>query len=110
MYINGLNSIFVLILGGPKNYAYQTSKGDTVCKVRGFTLNSRNVQKLNFDTIKSLVCSFDTEETIALRNPAKITREPKRRKIVNKEEIKQYRIVYDKRVIQEDWTTLPYGY
>ena len=32
--------------GGPKNYAYQTKNGKTVCKVRGFTLNHRGSKKM----------------------------------------------------------------
>lgn len=98
-----------LFLGGPKNYAYTTEGGKTCCKVRGFTLNSRNSQLLNFDTLKSMIYSMD-QEKVALLNPSKICRDAKRRKVVNKRETKIYRIIYDKRVIQEDLTTLPYGF
>ncbi|XP_035219689.1 uncharacterized protein LOC118192782 isoform X2 [Stegodyphus dumicola] len=97
-------------LGGPKNYAYQTATGKTCCKVRGFSLNFRNSQLLNFEAIKSLVCSLDQKDVIALHNPSKITREPKRRKVVNKPETKMYKVVLDKRVIQADFTTLPFGF
>ena len=31
---------------GPKSYAYETNKGKIVCKVKGFTLNYKNSQKL----------------------------------------------------------------
>lgn len=96
--------------GGPKNYAYRTATGKTSCKVRGFTLNFRNTQLLNFESIKNLVCSFDPSDSISLCNPQKITREAKRRKVINREETKMYRVVYDKRVIQQDLSTLPYGY
>lgn len=102
--------MFYLFSGGPKNYAYETMSGKTCCKIRGFTLNFRNSQSLNFESIKRLVCEMDTSTTIPLLNPAKITREAKRRKVINKQERKLYRLVYNKRVIQPDLTTLPYGY
>ena len=40
--------ITTFVSGGPKNFAYQTKNGKTTCKVRGFTLNFRGSQKLNF--------------------------------------------------------------
>lgn len=105
-----LYTYFFLFSGGPKNYGFKTREGKTCCKVRGFTLNFRNAQLLNFDSIQKLVCEMDTSSTISIRNPTKITTDGKRRRVVNKEETKLYRVVYDKRVIQPDLTTLPYGY
>ena len=101
-------TLFILITGGPKNYAYVTATGKTCCKIRGFTLNFRNSQLLNFDVLKSMIC--DQDEPIAIQNPSKICRDAKRRKVLNKIETKLYKIVYDKRVIQPDLNTLPYGY
>ncbi|XP_054708018.1 uncharacterized protein LOC129228287 [Uloborus diversus] len=107
--LNG-DEITTFISGGPKNYAYVTKQGKTCCKVRGFTLNFRNSQKLNFDSMRNLVCSMDENESISLVNPTKITRDGKRRKVSNKKEVKLYKIIYNKRVLKEDLTTLPYGY
>ena len=45
--------IVEFVSGGPKNYAYQTEKGKTECKVRGFTLNVRGKEVLNYDTMKA---------------------------------------------------------
>ncbi|ESO88065.1 hypothetical protein LOTGIDRAFT_175919 [Lottia gigantea] len=42
------------VAGGPKNYAYQLSNGETVCKMRGFTLTYRGMQQLNFETVKNM--------------------------------------------------------
>ncbi|XP_054718119.1 uncharacterized protein LOC129227561 [Uloborus diversus] len=103
-------TITTFVSGGPKNYAYETTDGKTYCKVRGFTLNFRNSATLNFDSMKTLVLNMDDEEGIPITNPSKITREPKKRKVVNKPETKLYKIVYNKRVVQKDLTTLPYGY
>ncbi|GBL98575.1 hypothetical protein AVEN_19647-1 [Araneus ventricosus] len=103
------DSIPSFISDGPKNYGYQT-KGEKTCyKIRLFTLNFRNSEKLNFESGKALVFSLDYESKIPLHNPAKITREAKRRKIINKEETKLYTTVYEKRVIQDYFANLPHG-
>ncbi|GFU38971.1 uncharacterized protein NPIL_10371 [Nephila pilipes] len=98
------------VTGGPKNYAYKLLDGSEACKIRGFTLNFQNSLVLNFDSVKELVYSMDTTRSMTVINPRKITRDKKKRKIENKMEIKTYKMVYDKRVIQEDFNTLPYGY
>ncbi|XP_054708357.1 uncharacterized protein LOC129218168 [Uloborus diversus] len=102
--------ITTFISGGPKNYAYKTQKGKTCCKVRGFTLNFENSKSLNFNSIKELVCSMDLESTIILTDNNKITRDGKKRKVHSKVEKKLYKLVYNKRVLKHDYTTLPYGY
>ena len=48
------------VSGRPKNYAFRivdpvTGNCDTVCKVRGMTLNYSTYQTVNFDVIKALV-------------------------------------------------------
>ncbi|KAG8176825.1 hypothetical protein JTE90_003453 [Oedothorax gibbosus] len=96
--------------GGPKNYGYITNKGKTVCKNRGFKLNYRNSLIFNFDMMKRLVREFDQDTTMDLVNPSKICRDPKRRIVYNREEVKKYRIVYTKRIIQDDYSTIPFGY
>ena len=49
-------------------------------------------------------------KTIIVTNPSKISREKFNNVLYNREENKQYRVVYDKRVILNDYSTLPYGY
>lgn len=73
-------------------------------------MNYRNAQVLNFESVKQLVMNMDDHESLPVHNPQKITRDAKRLKVLNKEETKVYRTVYEKRVIQDDYTTLPYGY
>ncbi|XP_054720430.1 uncharacterized protein LOC129230067 [Uloborus diversus] len=105
--LNG--DVITFVSGGPKNYAFETSSGKTCCKIRGFTLNFRNSRKLNFLSMKDIILNRGVS-SISLDNPAKICRDRKRRKVLNKPESKLYQMVYDKRVIQDDLTTLPYGY
>ena len=127
--------IVEFVSGGPKNYAYKTFLGDQVSKVKGFSFNYINSRLINFSSILQLISrprknadneggpSHSTKQIgqnkikqkddgkIVVTNPRRISREKLKRKIYNREEQKEYRIVYDKRVIQNDsFETLPYGY
>ena len=53
--------------GGPKNYASRivdtvAGKRETICKVRGITLNYSASQTVNFDVIKALELRGDDTE------------------------------------------------
>ena len=101
------------VSGGPKNYAYRTKKGKTDTKIRGITLDYAASGKLNHDVIRDLVhlhtdCETDAKVTVDI--PFKITRDKKEKNIVTKKMRKDYRVVYNKRVITENYETLPYGY
>jgi hypothetical protein len=55
----GIN-IVEFISGGPKKYAYKTvnpatGERDTVCKVRGITLNYSASRLVNFDDIRDMI-------------------------------------------------------
>jgi hypothetical protein len=43
------------VSGGPKDYAYKTSKKKTGCEVRGITLNYATAQLVNFDSIRDMI-------------------------------------------------------
>ena len=106
------NRIIEFVTGGPKNYAYKIAKPDkdgntTICKVRGITLNYKNSLTINFDTIKDMVIN-NRDDVKTVRDDFKITRDHKRLLTVHQD--KDYRIVFDKRVIMQDYSTRPYGF
>ena len=101
--------------GGAKNYGYQTRGGKVVCKVRGFTLNVRGSAILNFHTMKENILSELDSPQDARRNLNIVThyfkRDLEKKQIQVVPRVKQYGLVFDKRVI--DVTTrssFPYGY
>ena len=100
------------VCGGPKNYAYMVNDGGKHCKIRGFTLNFKNSQVLNFDSLKEIICKYvDRPVSVDIVNECKITREKWTRRLVNKREVKSYQVVYDKRIVLgkgED--TIPFGF
>ena len=105
--------ITTFVSGGLKNYCYKTSTDKVETKVRGITLNCSAQQRVNFDVIRSLVylhakCNVTGKVTVDI--PLKITRNAKDKNIETKRMKKDYRIVYDKRLIIDDYKTLPYGY
>jgi hypothetical protein len=96
---------------GPKNYAYQLNTGETFCKVRGFSLNHQNSQVLNFQSMKRALFAWhknEPEEFVTVSTM--ILRDKQKPKIFNKQISKKYGVVYDKRQVMPDMTTLPYGF
>ena len=105
--------ITAFMSGGPKNYAYETNNNKRVTKIRGITLDYATTKKLNFEVMCSLLhlyvnCHIQAKVTVDV--PFKITRDKKNKKIVTKRTKKDYRIVYNKRVVKENYGTVPYGY
>ena len=95
--------IIKFVSGGPKNYAYKTFNSitnveKTCCKVRRFTLNFRNSQLINFDTLCNVVTNPE-EEKINIHTPYKIVRDSKSKNVKTRTENKLYRKVYNKRVV-----------
>ena len=95
--------------GGPKNYCFRTNSGKETVKVRGFSLNFTASKLINFDVVKNLVTTC-SKDTVSIHNPAKISRDKRKRKIYNKEEYKDYRVVYTKRKVIDNFDTIPFGY
>ena len=101
------------MFGSPKNYSYRTNTDKVETKVCGITLKCTAKQKVNFDVIRALAylhaqCHVTGHVTVDI--PFKITRDAKSKSIETKHTKKDYRIVYDKCVIVDEYKTLPYGY
>ena len=104
------------VSGGAKNYGYKTRGGKYECKVRGFTLNVRGSQVLNYQTMKANILAelddpADERRLIPVTNPNHFKRDNTAKSIKLVEQVKKYGLVFDKRVI--DVATkkrFPFGY
>ena len=103
------------VSGGAKNYGYQTCGGKVVCKVRGFTLNVRGSAILNFHTMKNNILSEldspqDSRRNLNIVTPHHFKRDLEQKQIQVVPRVKQYGLVFDKRVIHvATKSSYPYG-
>ena len=104
------------VSGGAKNYGYTTRQGKVVCKVRGFTLNVRGAAVLNFQIMKHNILAelenpLDHRRTTNVVTPYYFQRDLEQKRIKVVPRIKQYGLVFDKRVINTDTkSSYAYGY
>ena len=103
------------VSGGAKNYAYQTRGGNSVCKVRGFTLNVRGSAILNFETMKQNILDElhipkDSRRNLNIVTPYHFQRDVEKKQIWVVPRVKQYGLVFDKRVLNTNAMSYPYGY
>ena len=103
------------VSGGAKNYGYTTRQGKVVCKVRGFTLNVRDAAVLSFLAMKDNILA-ELENPLNHRRTTNLVtpyfqRDLEQEQIKVVPRIKQYGLVFDKRVINTDTkSSYPYGY
>ena len=115
--------VIEFVSAGPKNYGYEQSNGKRECKVKGFSLNTEGSRYLNYDVMRENVLAELTNPLLDVKTghiiPRKhqvkrthrIVRDPKDLSIQTVAEIKNYSIVYEKRVIDlNTYLTYPYGY
>ena len=102
------------VSGGPKNYAYQTREGNIECKVRGFTLNVRGSAILNFQSMKQNILEelYIPQDcrNLNIVTPYHFQRDVEKKIIRVVPRVKKYSLVFDKRVINTQGLTFPYGY
>ena len=108
---------------GPKNYGYVTAAGKKECKVKGFGLNTEGSRYINYQLLRDNVkleiqqpfYHPGKNQMLTRQYPVKrsyrIVRDPTTYQLETREEVKNYQLVYDKRVIdKETFMTYPYGY
>ncbi|MCG8622527.1 MAG: DNA polymerase [Proteobacteria bacterium] len=97
---------------GPKNYAFKVNSGEIVCKVRGFSLNYKSSLVLNFQSMKEALMLWhkgdEKKELITVKT--ELMRDKNKGVVYNREVCKHYGVVYDKRRVLPDFTTLPFGF
>ncbi|KAJ8914447.1 hypothetical protein NQ315_011388 [Exocentrus adspersus] len=109
----GPNSyITEFVSGGPKNYAFKvfstsSQTEEIVCKVKGISLNYDASQVINFDTIRSMVLSNDTEPVYIISNNIERT---KHHEVISRTQTKMYRPNSRKRKFLQDHSSYPYGF
>ena len=102
--------------GGAKNYSYTTRGGKTECKVRGFCLNVRGKQVLNFNTMKANILAEiehpqEERSVIRVNNPNHFRRDTTNKTIKLVHQVKNYKLVFDKRVLDPNTKiSFPFGY
>lgn len=96
---------------GPKNYTYKLNTGEVVCKVRGFSLNHKASKIINFESMKKALYAWKNNENHQLVTiTTEVLRNKHKPRVYTRTVKKHYGVVYDKRRVFEDMTTVPYGY
>ncbi|KAK3745079.1 hypothetical protein QZH41_002614 [Actinostola sp. cb2023] len=94
---------------GPKTYAYRTHKGKNVVKCKGISLTPLVTKDIHLKSLLGLLKGQKT--SIAAHYPRKIVRDVENKQLVTRPLTKRLRMVYTKRVLQEDGIkTYPFGY
>jgi hypothetical protein len=100
------------VSGGPKNYAFSvfnptTGKRTARCKVKGITLNYENSRVVNFTSLRNMI--LEDNSPLYVHNPRKIKRKHGG-VVVSEPDRKEYKVVFKKRRLLNDFDSFPYGY
>ena len=97
---------------GAKYYAYKLNTGEVVGKVHGFSLNYSTSQIVNLNSMKDALISWKNkiEKPKMVTIKMMILRDKFKANVYTLEMPKSYGIVYNKYIVMDDYTTLPYGF
>lgn len=111
---------------GPKSYAFSvinepeessTFKKIYVVKCKGFTLTGETAQKINMNLMKSFVLglNFTDEDDVGflidgIKTKRRRLQVIKNFRVVTQDQIKVCKFTFDKRMVNENLITYPYGY
>ena len=100
------------VSGGPKNYAFSvicpsTGKRTNKCKVKSITLNYQNSKVVNFTSLRNMI--LEDAPPVHVHNAKKIKRKHGG-VVVSEPETKEYKVVFKKRRLMDNFDSLPYGF
>jgi len=95
------------ISSGPKSYSYRLSDNSERIKFKGVMMNEANAKFVSFQSIQEVVT-----KGLVIRLPTYnlFVRDKINGQVFNKLTYKTVKLVYDKRVLLDNYDTLPYGY
>ena len=95
-----------------KNYAYRLNTGQVMCIVRRFSLNFSASQVVNLSSMKQTLHAWKDvnayPEMVTLKTV--IMRDKLTTIVYTRMMPKHYSILYNKRVVNDDFSTIPFGY
>jgi hypothetical protein len=104
---------------GPKSYSYRTNEyvktlddgstvkqSDEITHVKGFSLRGDAKEKITFDSITSCVRNKEQEIEVTYRELTRSNMQT----IAVENNTKKFRFTFDKRIVCDDFSTIPFGY
>lgn len=106
------------VSGGPKTYAYKVYSPinreiKQVCKVKGFTLNYKNSQIINFQCLKRMILKEEEEDTEDFTTPVIVSdniRNTLDHSVITRTESKIFNVNFMKRRLIDNSFSIPYGF
>ena len=96
-----------MLASAPKTHSYKTASNNICTKMKGFTLHHKNAEKLNATALEELIDG--AVRKIKVTN-TQIIRNKTTKQLVNKDETKTLSFKFEKRIMLDNYDTVPYGY